>query len=227
MFTILGADGKEYGPVAADKVQEWIRAGRANLQTKARRADETDWKTLGDFPEFAASAPVPVITPPALPGSIAGVNAGAGLLLAGRWTRLGAQLLDGIIGAGAALPGLVLMLMAGSFSRPDHPNAPLAFAGVVALCLGVGILVVVQFYLLATRGQSLGKKMLGIRIVTVDTEANPGFVKTILLRAIVNGLIGCIPVLGGIYSIVDLCFIFREDQRCIHDLIAGTKVVVA
>lgn len=54
MFTILGGDGKEYGPVTADKVLEWIKAGRANLQTKVRRLGENDWKTLGEFPEFAA-----------------------------------------------------------------------------------------------------------------------------------------------------------------------------
>lgn len=59
MFTILGADGKEYGPVTAGRVQEWINGGRANLQTKARRADETEWKTLGEFPEFAT-----VVAPP-------------------------------------------------------------------------------------------------------------------------------------------------------------------
>lgn len=58
MFTILGADGKEYGPVPVGKVHEWINGGRANLQTKARRADETEWKTLGDYPEFAAPPPV-------------------------------------------------------------------------------------------------------------------------------------------------------------------------
>ncbi len=59
MFTIQGADGKEYGPVPADKVQAWITARRANLQTKARREGETDWKTLGDFPEFAPAPPAP------------------------------------------------------------------------------------------------------------------------------------------------------------------------
>ena len=70
MFTILGADGKEYGPVPAHRVQEWISGGRANFQTKARRADETEWKTLGDFPEFSAPPPPP--TAPALaPGGTA------------------------------------------------------------------------------------------------------------------------------------------------------------
>ncbi len=71
MFTILGADGKEYGPVAAAKITEWIGNGRANLQTRARRDGETEWKVLSDFAEFGpASAPPPIPMP-------AGVAAGA------------------------------------------------------------------------------------------------------------------------------------------------------
>jgi hypothetical protein len=70
MFTILGADGKEYGPVTAGKIHEWIAGGRANLQTKARRAGETEWKTLGDFPEvgeFGTGGAAASTVPPPLP----------------------------------------------------------------------------------------------------------------------------------------------------------------
>jgi hypothetical protein len=66
MFTILGADGKEYGPVTAAKIHEWINGGRANLSTKAKRVDEGVWKTLGEFAEFSAppaAAPVPEAAP--------------------------------------------------------------------------------------------------------------------------------------------------------------------
>ena len=65
MFTILGADGKEYGPVTAAKIHEWINGGRANLQTQARRVGEAEWKPLGNFAEFNPSpAAVPGATPP-------------------------------------------------------------------------------------------------------------------------------------------------------------------
>jgi hypothetical protein len=53
MFFILGSDGKEYGPVTAGKLHEWIAGGRANQQTKARRANETEWKAIADIPELA------------------------------------------------------------------------------------------------------------------------------------------------------------------------------
>jgi len=39
------------------------------------------------------------------------------------------------------------------------------------------------------------------------------------------GLIGIIPAIGGIIQIVNILFIFRDDRKCIHDLIAGTVVV--
>lgn len=59
MFTIIGADGKEYGPVTTEKVREWIAAGRANAQTQCRREGDPAWSTLGSLPEFSAlfSAP--------------------------------------------------------------------------------------------------------------------------------------------------------------------------
>lgn len=83
MFTIIGADGKEYGPVTADKIRSWIQGGRANLQTKARRDGEPEWKTLGDFAEFGSPAagtpPPPALTATAAPGGAAdAVPAAAG-----------------------------------------------------------------------------------------------------------------------------------------------------
>jgi uncharacterized RDD family membrane protein YckC len=88
-------------------------------------------------------------------------------------------------------------------------------------------LFITQMYLLSTRGQSLGKKFVGVRIVKYADNANPGFVHACLLRAIVPALIGAVPFVGGLFSIIDICFIFGEERRCLHDLIAGTKVVKA
>ena len=69
MFTIIGADGREYGPVAADQVKGWVAAGRANGQTKAKLEGSADWKALADFPEFADvfAAPMPPPTASAVP----------------------------------------------------------------------------------------------------------------------------------------------------------------
>jgi len=35
MYRMIGADGREYGPVTADQLREWIAEGRVDAQTKA------------------------------------------------------------------------------------------------------------------------------------------------------------------------------------------------
>jgi hypothetical protein len=54
MYRILGADGKEYGPVSADVVRQWITQGRANALTRIRTEESTEWNSLSELPEFAA-----------------------------------------------------------------------------------------------------------------------------------------------------------------------------
>ena len=54
MYYLIGADQKEYGPVAADEVRAWIAEGRANGQTLAR-LEGGPWKPLSTLPEFAAT----------------------------------------------------------------------------------------------------------------------------------------------------------------------------
>lgn len=76
MFTILGADGKEYGPVTAAKIHEWINGGRANLSTKAKRVDEGVWKTLGEFAEFSAPSAA-AAAPDAAPSAAASTPSAA------------------------------------------------------------------------------------------------------------------------------------------------------
>lgn len=99
------------------------------------------------------------------------------------------------------------------------------FAGFALIAVGGLALLACQLYLLATRSQSVGKYLMKTQIVDFATGQPASFVNAFLLRAFVNGLIGAVPCVGGIYSIVDICFIFREDRRCIHDLLAKTQVV--
>jgi hypothetical protein len=66
MYTIIGGDGKEYGPVTAEQVRAWIAAGRANLETKVKAEGTDEWRRVADFPELApppAQAPASVVLP--------------------------------------------------------------------------------------------------------------------------------------------------------------------
>jgi len=68
MFKIIGGDGRQYGPVSADQIRQWIAEGRANAQTLAQAEGGVEWKPLGQYPEFAPAAPPP-FTPPTPPGA--------------------------------------------------------------------------------------------------------------------------------------------------------------
>jgi uncharacterized RDD family membrane protein YckC len=137
--------------------------------------------------------------------------------LAGRGARLGAALLDLLIFSSCLIPGIAVM----SISDSDIGKG---FGGALLVIGWLGILVT-QMVLLVKRGQSLGKIVLGIKIVKVSDEGVPGFVKVVLLRIFVPSLLAGIPYAGALIWLADALFIFRDDRRCLHDLIAETKVI--
>jgi uncharacterized RDD family membrane protein YckC len=242
MFTIIGGDGREYGPATVEQIRGWIAAGRANLETKARAAGAEEWRRLGDFPEFSpqASVPPPMTAGaggPAMTAAVPLAGGGAMLELADRGTRLGAAVIDRLLSAVVALPGVammwpVIMQLIAAGIRGEQPDIEALSTGSFILGIllaGAGwlALFLVQVWLISTRGQSLGKRMLGIRIVKHGDDAKPGFLHGWLLRNFVPGLIGAVPYLGALFVLVNVCFIFGEERRCVHDYIAGTKVVKA
>jgi hypothetical protein len=57
MYKIIGADQKEYGPVSADQIRQWISEGRVNGQTKVQAEGTTLWLMVADMPELASGLP--------------------------------------------------------------------------------------------------------------------------------------------------------------------------
>jgi hypothetical protein len=80
MYRIIGSDGKEYGPVSADQLRQWIIERRADAATRVLAGDSTQWKLLGSLPEFsllfATSAPQGAPAPFATGSSLAEKNTG-------------------------------------------------------------------------------------------------------------------------------------------------------
>ena len=242
MFIIIGGDGKEYGPVTAEQVRTWINGGRANLDTRAKSLGSEEWRRLGDYAEFSPPTGTPPLMPGSMPGTIVDTT---GLVPAERGTRLLARIIDWAIEFVCAIPGgiilgeefLKLMITIGQGGQPDFDqlNYQRLALGALVLTLSWLALLAVQVWMLTTRGQSIGKRITGIRVVRID-GGKPGFVYAWLLRECVITIIGIvaglIPILGPFllrpaFHVVDWCMIFRDDQRCLHDLMAGTRVVRA
>ena len=147
----------------------------------------------------------------------------AKIRLGGRGERLGAVLIDGLIILSIMLPA---MYFGGYFSGIMKGVTPAFGTQLLWALIGFTVMVAIQGYPLAQSGQTWGKKLLKLKIVNLD-GSQPDFLRLIGLRYGSTQLISLIPVVGSFYGLVDSLFIFRADKRCLHDLLAGTRVVVA
>lgn len=144
-----------------------------------------------------------------------------GLVPAGRGTRLGAAMIDGLISMVVLLP---IQYATGVFD--NWPNVHLS-GGARVLWGFAGFLAYAFIHGWFLRdGQTIGKKLLNIQIVGVDTGKPISIAKLLLGRFLPTSILGNLPYVGPFYGLVDALFIFGEDRRCIHDRIAGTRVIV-
>jgi uncharacterized RDD family membrane protein YckC len=153
-------------------------------------------------------------------------------VLADRGTRFGAALLDGLLALVCAIPGGALLFFQAfnsASTRHGRANAfePADLIGGIVLMMALALpLAIYQWYLITKSGQSLGKRWTGIKIVKLDGSP-VDFVSGVVMRIWVVAAIGMVPYVGSCVSIVDPLMIFGDERRCLHDLIAGTKVIVA
>lgn len=126
---------------------------------------------------------------------------------AGFWVRLLALILDGLF---LSLSFFVLRLMGFPFEGWDDSW----------LVQALYVLLLPVFW----NGYTVGKRIMGIRIIRMGSEGEaPGFM-TMLLRVLVTNLLYAITF--GIPVIISAFMVgLREDKRSIHDLVAGTQVV--
>jgi uncharacterized RDD family membrane protein YckC len=166
----------------------------------------------------AAVAENPYAAPVALPHRREERTVGSNAL-ASREARLAAAMIDGVATLLILIPAMVAFVFAGAAEGAGAASV------LFALVSGIALLAfcIYQITLLVSEGQTLGKKMMRIRIVNHDDGAVPSAGRLLGIRYVVNSLLGNIPL----YSIVDILFIFGEERRCLHDHLAGTKVVEA
>ena len=139
-------------------------------------------------------------------------------VLASRGRRFAGALIDLILVGG--LVAITSMLFSFNLATLSD-NSLSALAGFSVSFLAV---VFLQSYLLATRGQSLAKIILKMRILRPD-GSRVSALRIIGLRYFLPGLINGIPIVGMIFSLVNPLMIFRSSRRCLHDDIADTIVL--
>jgi uncharacterized RDD family membrane protein YckC len=141
--------------------------------------------------------------------------------LAGRWQRIGAVLLDGLVGAVWVVP---LWFIFGVWDGLTHGHRQPLHITILLAVLNYAFFALVNGYFLKKSGQTIGKKIAGIRIATLDGGI-PELWKLLVLRVGLISFVALIPFIGAILCLIDDLFIFKDDRRTVHDLIAGTKVV--
>ena len=155
---------------------------------------------------------------------VADVAVAEGEELASRGMRFGGAFIDGLFSSAVIFP---FMYYTGIWSQVLQTGAYDFSVKVEIGFLGLVTFLVLQGYLLHRYGQTIGKRIVGTRIVTVDDSRILPLWKVFVLRYLTTSIAGQIPYAGGVYGLVDVLFVFRADKRCLHDLIAGTKVVNA
>lgn len=159
------------------------------------------------------------INPYAAPAAAVDVvpQAPAGDEQAPRIVRLLAWFVDLLLFVAAGLPGYLLMQFLGG----DEPILMLASALVFQSY---------QWYRIATTGQSVAKRWFDLRIVRMD-GSRCGFVHGVVMR---NWSFYSIYALGFLGAAllpflwtIDYLLILGDGRRCLHDIVAGTRVLYA
>lgn len=150
--------------------------------------------------------------------------------LASPWQRIGARILDVLpFAAIGILAAILLPLM-----RDSHGGGATMLVTIIAVGAFIGLLIY-NLVIMSRDGQSIGKKILDIRVITEDGD-NPGFVKYCLVREfaynVIFFLIGMISktlgdLLTVIASIACLVMLFMEsrNRQTLQDLLAKTLVI--
>lgn len=160
-------------------------------------------------------------SPPSLENDPSPLGPPASLPLATLGQRFAASLLDSLIVYGPLILIAVFVpfpFLNGLVESEDFLSEAI-FAGIAFL-----LFLIVNLYLIRNHDQTIGKLALGIKV----TDLNGGSPSTACqagLRYSFYHLVTAIPVIGGLLSLINVLLIFDRSRRCLHDLIAGTRVV--
>jgi hypothetical protein len=205
-YIIIGGDGKEYGPISADDLRQWISEGRLNAQSLAKAVSDAEFRPLEKFPEFADAW-----GRGGTPGTIAPPTLSADDWLAQVIARPAELRLGECLGAGWSFLGANFGFLAGAVFLTWLTNLVFVFGGLYVPVIGplatIGFNAVIMggFYLACLRrwrGEAVA-----------PTEVFSGFTGSfgqLLLAGLVGGLLTefsfCCFILPAIYLAIAWSF---------------------
>ena len=212
------ADGdNRVGPLEEAALDELIASGKVRPETLVWREGMPSWQPLRVVRD-STMGPVAVVR-----DSTMGPAAGHKVRYAGFWIRFAARCIDGVllamVNAVVKIP-LTIMLGIGGGRSAGLVFLPVAIglAGAsVIISIGVGVLY--EAYFVSTRGGTLGKLALGLRIVRADGGPVSGSLA--VKRYFAQWLSALILLIGYIMAAFD------DEKRALHDRLCETRVIHA
>jgi uncharacterized RDD family membrane protein YckC len=148
------------------------------------------------------------------------------------WRRVCASLIDGTI---VAVITSVVLLFIGRHPVWDTHKGRSPAEGVAVDYIVVGIAATLYYPLLVwhTNGQTLGKKLLRIRVVRTDLQRMTlAFAawREVGIKVILPYLLTLLPIIGASFSVLvvsadELWPLWDSENRALHDMLARTRVI--
>ncbi len=227
---------EQCGPFTLSQIQHMWRRGAITTETLYCQHGFDQWFPLSTIVEelgvLPTLSPISLSRPSTLtrhPDALTERLANSSLpttikvysaLSADRSVRLGASLLDLLIAGVCFTLGMLSLFVFAIYSESIAAKT----LGIILMSVFIGGFLFAQLRLLVTRGQTIGKKIMNIKIVKNADDSLPSPMWLLFFRGMLN-IFAVLPYIGWLLFVTDYCFIFRDDRRCLHDLIAQTKVV--
>jgi uncharacterized RDD family membrane protein YckC len=151
--------------------------------------------------------------------------------LASWWSRVGAQLLDGVI---VTVGALVILVVFGSvfsigFFADDETGVVALILGLVLAAVAIAIvsLLYAPLMMARTNGKTLGRMAVGIRVVRAKGETMTfGFamLREVAVKALLFGIAGSVTF--GLANLADVLWpLWDDENRALHDFVVDTRVI--
>jgi uncharacterized RDD family membrane protein YckC len=183
-----------------------------------------------ETPGYVTTPPPGAGGPPvaSAPGVLTGQR-----VLAGWWSRVGAQLIDWlIVGVGGVLLAIAIMAPFSILWFADDGAGlvgTVVGAIVAVICVSVAALLYAPAMMARTNGQTLGRMVTGIRVVRAKGEPMTfgyAMLREVAVKALLFGIAGSLT--AGLAQLADYLWpLWDEENRALHDFVVDSRVIRA